>query len=109
MTGYSLSCQPMKTQPGFHLLGQKDPMERHAESEDKGPNLPLCCFHLCVLMCLLTCLAVIVGTVWPSCFKVLGLRREKLSRGTVVRKQPHQHRAETSESHLYKHITFPPV
>lgn len=61
-------------------------------------------FCVCVLMCVLTCLAVAVGTVCPSCFKVLGLRREKVSRGTVVGKQQHQHR---EESHVYKHITSP--
>lgn len=96
MTGYSISYPPMKTQAVFHLQGQKNPVERHAESEDIGPNLHLCCICVCVL----TCLAVVVETVWPSCFKVLGFRPETLSRGTVVRKRPHQLRAETSETSL---------
>lgn len=38
-----------------------------------------------------TWLAVVVGTVWPSCFKVLGLRPEKLSRGTVVKTKKKKH------------------
>lgn len=39
----------------------------------------------------LTWRSVVVGTFWPSCFKVLGLRPEKLSWVTADRqKQPHQ-------------------
>lgn len=49
-------------------------------------------------MYVLTWLAVVVGTAWPSCFKVLGLRPEKLSGGTVVKKEPDQLRAKTSEN-----------
>lgn len=47
----------------------------------------LCFFeHLLWCDCIVTCVVVAVITVWPSCFRVLGFRREKLSWGAVVGK-----------------------
>lgn len=59
-------------------------MERCAQCEESE----LICVHVNVRVCLceITCLAVVAVTVWPSCFNVLGLRPDKLSLGTVVRK-----------------------
>lgn len=42
--------------------------------------------YLHLLLCV-TCLAVFVGTAWPSCFKVLGLRIDRLSLGPLVRQK----------------------
>lgn len=77
MTGNSLSCHLLKTQSGFHLLGQKCPTGNRGESKHT-----ICVFMaICLDGIVFTCVVVVVVTVWPSCFRVLGFRREKLSWG----------------------------